>query len=77
MGTFPACDIQVDWVSLGSARWAWERGSSYGDVNKPVRGGMPGFGNRLKTDQIRKIVSFTRAEFAGGDPGRVVEDCFG
>ena len=75
--TFSSCDTQVEWVSLGSAKWSQQRGSSYGDANKPVRGGMPGFGERLEERQIRRIVSFTRTEFAGGDQGEVVESCLG
>lgn len=75
--TFASCDSQVEWVSLGSARWAQARGSSYGDTNKPVRGGMPGFGERLDTGQIRKVVSFTRFQFAGGEGDEVVDDCLG
>jgi mono/diheme cytochrome c family protein len=73
--TFPACETQVEWVSLGSARWARDRGSAYGATHKPVHGGMPGFGARLPEDQIRKIVSFTRSRFAGGDEISVVRDC--
>ena len=73
--TFPSCDTQVTWVSLGSARWNQEMGSSYGDSNKPVRGGMPGFEERLEEEQIRKIASYTRSEFAGGDDDRVVGAC--
>jgi mono/diheme cytochrome c family protein len=77
LDTFGSCDDQVEWVSLGSARWRQQRDSSYGDTNKPVRGGMPGFGERLEEDQIRRVVSFTRSEFAGGDEIDIVNDCFG
>lgn len=75
LDTFPACETQVEWVSLGSARWAQDRGSGYGATNKPLRGGMPGFGSRLAEDQIRKIASFTRSRFAGGDEISIVRDC--
>ncbi len=73
--TFPSCEDQILWVSLGSTGWRRERGPTYGATANPVRGGMPGFGSRLSSDQIRQVVTFTRVELGGGNPARVGSDC--
>jgi len=76
LATFPSCQEQMRWVSLGSANWSREVGASYGALGKPVRGGMPGFGSRLSDYQVAQVVSFTRSSFTRGDPVSVLEDCF-
>lgn len=75
--TFPVCYEQVRWVSLGSARWKKEVGSTYGATSKPVRGGMPSFGSRLSSDQIMELVVFTRTVFGGSPPEEAVSNCSG
>jgi mono/diheme cytochrome c family protein len=73
--TFGSCDDQLRWLSLGSAGWLKQVGASYGDTNKPVTGGMPGFGSRLDRAEILELATFTRSAFGGVDPSDVVEDC--
>lgn len=73
--TFPSCTDQILWVRLGSTGWRRERGPTYGATANPVRGGMPGFGSRLDSDQIRQVVTFTRVVFGEEDPTRVDPDC--
>lgn len=65
--TFPECDEHLRWVSLGSARWVRDVARTYGAGSKPVRGGMPGFGDRLDPRELRLLVIFTRVVFGGAD----------
>lgn len=48
--TFPDFVTHFEWVRLGSAGWLEERGDTYGASGKPVRGGMPGFGEDQLSD---------------------------
>jgi mono/diheme cytochrome c family protein len=73
---FPVCADQIHWVTLGSARWLRDVGPTYGAQSKPVKGGMPGFGNRLDEEQLRSVVTFTRVEFGGLDAAEATSDCF-
>lgn len=70
--TFGACADHEQWVSLGSAGWGQ---ATYGDTNKPVGGGMPGFAGSLSDEQIAAVAAFERARFGGGDPDTVLSDC--
>jgi mono/diheme cytochrome c family protein len=74
--TFPSCVDQIRWVELGSARWKRDIGPSYGAQAKPVKGGMPAFGERLSGIQIRSLATFTRVEFGQLTAERVFEQCF-
>ncbi|MGA7228994.1 MAG: cytochrome c [Acidimicrobiia bacterium] len=76
LDTFSSCADQARWIEEGSAGWLRDFGSSYGDTNKPVKGGMPGFGKRLDPEQLRAVASFTRVVFGGADPDRVIADCY-
>lgn len=48
--TFPDFTTQFEWVRLGSAGWQAEKGDTYGATDKPVGGGMPGFGEDQLSD---------------------------
>jgi hypothetical protein len=55
-------------VFLGSDGWQTEVGDTYGDTNKPVNGGMPGWGGDLTPEELMEVVIYERAEFSGVDP---------
>lgn len=73
--TFSSCADQIEWVTLGSARWLRERGATYGDPGKPVRGGMPSFGERLSDEELRTVITYERVAFGGLDEATVRLDC--
>lgn len=76
IGDFPVCADQIQWVTLGSARWRRDVGPTYGAQSKPVRGGMPGFGDRLDEERLKSVVTFTRVEFGGLDAAEAATQCF-
>lgn len=69
---FGACGTQIEWVTLGSAGWP---GSTYGDLAKPKKGGMPGFGSSLTPEEIASVVTYERVTFGGGGLDEVLVDC--
>jgi mono/diheme cytochrome c family protein len=73
--TFGACTDHVEWVSLGSAGFREAGRETYGDTQKPVTQGMPGFAGTLTAEQIAAVASFERVRFGGGDAEQVVVDC--
>ncbi len=73
--TFPSCDDQKRWVTLGSVRWRAEVGDTYGAADKPVVGGMPENGERLTDEEIAAVVVFERVRYGGQDLADVVTDC--
>jgi len=75
--TFPACAAQVRWITLGSAGWRDEVGPTYGEPDKEVRGGMPGFGDSLTPDQIEAVATFVRVRYGGTEGPTTVADCAG
>lgn len=67
--TWPNFIDHFDWVRLGSAGWAAERGSTYGANNKPVGSGMPGFGESALSDaDLMYIVLHERMGLGGENP---------
>jgi hypothetical protein len=78
--TFPSCSDHIAWVTLGSAGWQNERGSTYGDTAKTVSGGMPGFGSgatALADEELRSVVLYERVAFGGEDLAAAQSACFG
>lgn len=73
--TFPECDTQVEWVTLGSAGWQAVHGDTYGATDKPVEGGMLAFAEKLSDTQIRTVVAYERTDFGGLDEQDVRSDC--
>ncbi len=72
--TFGSCSDHLSWVSNGSAGFQAAGESTYGDINKPISGGMPGFSS-LSEEQLAAVASFERVRFGGGDPDTVLADC--
>jgi hypothetical protein len=68
VATFGDCADLVEWVSLGSTAWKDARGPVYGATEKPVSGGMPGFGGSRSDAELRAVAAFVRSEF-GGETG--------
>lgn len=73
--TFPACEDQVRWVTLGSLRWSEEIGDTYGATGKPVQGGMPENGARLTEEEIEAVTVFERVRYGGQPLADVAADC--
>lgn len=73
--TFPDCETQVRWVTLGSEEWKAEVGPTYGATDKPVMGGMPRNGATLGDEEIRAVVVYERVRFGGLDEATAVADC--
>jgi hypothetical protein len=72
--TFSSCTDHIEWVRLGSAGFQAAGLTTYGDLAKPIAGGMPGFPS-LTDEEIASVVSFERIRFGGGNPDEVVTDC--
>ena len=60
--TFSACSDHVEWVRLGSSGWP---DATYGDTEKPVMGGMPGYDGVLTLDEIAAVSMYERVAFGG------------
>jgi mono/diheme cytochrome c family protein len=72
--TFGSCSDHIEWVLLGSSGFQAEGRSTYGDVAKPIQGGMPGHAS-LSDEQLASVVSFERVVFGGGNADEVLVDC--
>ncbi len=67
--TWPSFVDHFHWVRLGSAGWTQQYGDTYGATDKPVGGGMPGFGPDQVTDgQLAAIILHERLDLGGADP---------
>lgn len=77
MATFPSCSNHIKWVTLGTARWTEELGSTYGANDKEVTGVMPEFGIGLSVEAIVEVAIFERVRYGGGDEATVRADCGG
>ena len=73
--TFPSCDAQVEWVSIGSERWKAEYGDTYGATEAPITAVMPQHDDRLTPDEIRKVSAFERIQYGGQDEPAAFADC--
>lgn len=73
--TFPACDDQIHWVTLGSVKWTEQNGPTYGAQGKEITAVMPRFGGSLSPEEVRQVVSFERFKFGGGDMDETLADC--
>ncbi len=69
--TFPSCESHIEWVTLGSAGWL---DTTYGAQNKPVTGGMPGFGS-LNETELAQVVLYERVELGRADEETAEADC--
>ncbi len=72
--TFGSCPDHVEWVRLGSTGFQALGLSTYGDVGKPINGGMPAH-QSLSEEQLAAVVAFERVAFGGGNADEVLVDC--
>lgn len=73
--TFPGCDEHIRWVTMGSARWQEEVGSTYGATAKEIDRVMPGWGEKLSAEEIAQVAAFERVRYGGGNQDAVMADC--
>jgi cytochrome c553 len=73
--TFPECETQRQWVTLGSDRWKEEVGPVYGAPGKEITAIMPSFEAVLTDEEIQQVASFERFRFGGGEIDAVLADC--
>jgi hypothetical protein len=73
--TFPDCETQRQWVTLGSERWKEEVGPVYGAPGREITAIMPSFEAVLTAEEIQQVVSFERFRFGGGEIAAVLTDC--
>lgn len=66
--TFPSFVDHFRWVRLGSAGWQSEVGDTYGANQKPVGGGMPGFGEDQLTDAQLVFLILHERHLGGENP---------
>lgn len=66
--TFPTFEEHFRWVRLGSTGWQSEVGATYGANDKPVNGGMPGFGESLLSDADLLYIVLHERELGGANP---------
>lgn len=66
--TWPSFVEHFEWVRLGSAGWLRERGDTYGATDKPVNGGMPGFGEGQISDADLLFVVLHERRLGGQNP---------
>lgn len=62
--TFASPADQVRWVFLGSDRFKAEVGSTYGDTNKTIKGGMPSWSS-LTAAELMEVVLHERHTLSG------------
>jgi mono/diheme cytochrome c family protein len=60
---------------MGSEAWRSVHGDTYGATDKPLGGGMPGWGESLTDAEIRLVAAFERAEYGGEDRREVLSNC--
>jgi len=65
--TFPDCETQRQWITIGSERWKDEVGSVYGAPGKEITAIMPSFEAVLTAEEIQQVASFERLRFGGGN----------
>lgn len=65
--TWPNFQDHFRWVRLGSAGWQSEEGNTYGANDKPVGGGMPGFGEDAMSDADLLFIVLHEREGLGGE----------
>lgn len=75
LATWPSCDQQVEWVSIGSERWRAQYGETYGATDNPITAVMPQHDDRLTLDEIRLVSAFERIQYGGQEEEAAFEDC--
>lgn len=75
VATFPDCETQLQWISLGSARWRTEVSPTYGTQESEITGAMPSFEPTLTETQIRQVAAFERTRYGASTEARALTDC--
>lgn len=73
--TFPICDDQIRWITLGSERWKTEVGPVYGATGKSIEKVMPPMAEVLSPEQIASVAAFERSQYGGVEPDVALTDC--
>lgn len=75
VSTFPACQDQIKWITLGSERWQAEVGPTYGATDKPIEQVMPSMEAVLSSEQIAAVAAFERSQYGGLEPDEALAGC--
>lgn len=73
--TFPSCEEQVKWITLGSERWKAEIGPTYGANDTPVENVMPEMAAQLSSQAIAAVAAFERSNYGGASVATAEADC--
>lgn len=73
--TFPSCEDQIEWITLGSDVWKRSHGDTYGALGRPVAGGMPSHAESLTEHQIASVAAWERATYGGVTEEDAAEQC--
>ena len=74
LDTFSDPADQIEWIQLGSAGFQADGRSTYGDTNKPIAGGMPGWEGTLTPEEINAVVYYERSGLSGEEPNPALID---
>ncbi len=77
LDTFSDPADQIEWVTLGSQGTQDAGATTYGDTNKPINGGMPGWEGTLTPEEINAVVYFERSGLSGEEPNPALIDATG
>ncbi len=75
--TFPDCEDQKLWISLGSMEWESQFGPTYGATDKEITAIMPSFKNVLTEAELAEVASYERFQFGGLSNADAVAGCGG
>lgn len=75
VATFPACQDQIKWITLGSERWQAEDGPTYGATDKPIEQVMPSMEAVLTSEQIAAVAAFERSQYGGLEADEALAGC--
>ncbi len=65
---------QIEWVQKGSAGFQADGRSTYGDTNRPINGGMPGWESTLTPEELNAVVYYERTGLSGEEPNPALID---
>lgn len=73
--TFPDCEDQRLWISLGSKEWEERFGPTYGATDQEITAIMPSFKTVLTETEVAQVAAYERFQFAGLSVGDAVAGC--
>jgi mono/diheme cytochrome c family protein len=73
--TFPSCDDQIEWITLGSDNWKRTYGDTYGTPSRPIEGGMPSHAESLTSQQIAAVAAWERSTYGGLNEQEAIDQC--